>query len=271
MARVLCQSTSFVSRLITPEEITLRFIENGEIEMMNLNVQTDTSILTSNIEITSYSEQALQEREITVTPGLRYKSKPVYETIKRAFDIVCSLMALIVLSPLMLIVMALIVIDDFGSPLYMQDRVGRNGKTFKIYKFRSMYKKADKKLEELLAKDECKGATFKMKNDPRITKIGHFIRKTSIDELPQLINILKGEMSIIGPRPFIPREQANLPDDRLLVTPGLSCYWQIGGKNSLTIEEQIELDRKYIRERSVLVDIGIIIKTVLFVFKIGNS
>ena len=219
--------------------------------MMNLSAQTDTSILAGSIEMTSYSETALQEREITVSHGILYRKKPVYEKIKRAFDVTSSLIALIMLAPLMLVVM--------------------DGKIFKIYKFRSMYKKADKKLEELLAKDECKGATFKMKNDPRITKIGHIIRKTSIDELPQLINILKGEMSIIGPRPFIPREQANLPDDRLLVTPGLSCYWQIGGKNSLTTEEQIELDRKYIKERSVFVDIGIIIKTVLFVFKIGNS
>lgn len=239
--------------------------------MMNLNVQTDTSILTSNIEMTSYSEKALPERDIVVSPGNLYADKPVYETVKRIFDVTSSLIALTLLAPLMLIVMVLIVIDDFGSPFYMQERVGKDGKTFKIYKFRSMYKKADKKLEELLAKDECKGATFKMKNDPRITKIGHIIRKTSIDELPQLINILKGEMSIIGPRPFIPREQANLPDDRLLVTPGLSCYWQIGGKNSLTIEEQIELDRKYIKDRSVFVDIVIIIKTILFVFKIGNS
>ena len=239
--------------------------------MMNLSAQTDTSILAGSIEMTSYSETALQEREITVSHSILYRKKPVYEKIKRAFDVTSSLIALIMLAPLMLVVMVLIVIDDFGSPFYMQERVGKDGKIFKIYKFRSMYKKADKKLEELLAKDECKGATFKMKNDPRITKIGHTIRKTSIDELPQLINILKGEMSIIGPRPFIPREQANLPDDRLLVTPGLSCYWQIGGKNSLTTEEQIELDRKYIKERSVFVDIGIIIKTVLFVFKIGNS
>ena len=122
-----------------------------------------------------------------------------------------------------------------------------------------------------MARDECKGATFKMKNDPRITRIGHFFRKTSIDELPQLVNIFKGDMSVIGPRPFIPREQANLPDDRLLVNPGLSCYWQVGGKNSLTKDEQIALDRKYVADRSLAVDVKIIIKTILFVFKNGNS
>lgn len=239
--------------------------------MINANVQTDANILTSNIEMTSFSEKALHESNITVSSGTLYESRPVYDAVKRVFDIVCSLMAILVLSPVMLLVMALIVIDDFGSPVYTQERVGRNGKIFRIYKFRSMYKKADKKLEEYMAQNECRGATFKMKNDPRITKIGAVIRKTSIDELPQLVNILKGEMSIVGPRPFIPREQANLPDDRLLVNPGLSCYWQIGGKNSLTKEEQIELDRKYIKDRSIVVDIKIIIKTVLFVLKIGNS
>ncbi|WP_295152379.1 sugar transferase [uncultured Ruminococcus sp.] len=239
--------------------------------MTNLNVQPDATVLSGNIEMSSFSEKTLQESKITVSSHGIYQSKPVYDAIKRFFDIVCSLVALTVLSPLMLAVMVLIVIDDFGSPIYLQERVGRNGKIFKIYKFRSMYKKADKRFEELLAKDECKGATFKIKNDPRITKIGHLIRKTSIDELPQLINILKGEMSVVGPRPFIPREQALLPDERLMVNPGLSCYWQIGGKNSLTKEEQIELDRKYIMDRSLAVDIKIIIKTILFVFKIGNS
>jgi Sugar transferases involved in lipopolysaccharide synthesis len=173
--------------------------------MTNLNVQSDATILTGNIEMTSFGEKTLQESKITISKHSIYQSKPVYDMVKRVFDITCSLVALAVLSPLMLAVMILIVIDDFGNPVYTQERVGRDGKIFKIYKFRSMYKKADKKIEELMAKDECKGATFKMKNDPRITKIGHVIRKTSIDELPQLINILKGEMSIVGPRPFIPR------------------------------------------------------------------
>ena len=239
--------------------------------MTNVNVQTDTNVLTDPIEIITFNEKALQERKMAISTPNTYQRKPVYDAVKRAGDIVFSLIALIVLSPLMLIVSLLIIIDDFGSPVYTQERVGKNGKIFRIYKFRSMYKNADKIREQLKDRDESNGATFKIKNDPRITRIGHVIRNTSIDELPQLINILKGEMSIIGPRPFIPREQAMLPDDRLLVTPGLSCYWQVGGKNSLTKEEQIELDRKYIRERSVLVDAKIIIKTIFFVFKTGNS
>lgn len=240
--------------------------------MTTLNVQTE-NILNSSIEVSSFNDAAAAERDITISSSsvTDYEEKPVYDVVKRICDIICSLTALLVLSPMMVIVMVLIMIDDFGNPIYTQERVGRDGKIFRIYKFRSMYKKADKKREELMARDECKGATFKMKNDPRITRIGHFIRKTSIDELPQLVNILKGDMSVIGPRPFIPREQANLPDDRLLVNPGLSCYWQVGGKNSLTKDEQIALDRKYVADRSLAVDVKIIIKTILFVFKNGNS
>lgn len=238
--------------------------------MTNINAQMETNVLTGNIEMITFNEKALKESLKPVPAQSAFRKKPVYDAVKRLFDILCSLLALTVLSPLMLVVMLLIVIDDFGSPVYTQDRVGKDGKIFKIYKFRSMYKKADKKRDELLAQDESKGANFKIKNDPRITRMGHFIRKTSIDELPQLVNILKGEMSIIGPRPFIPREQEGLPADRLLVNPGLSCYWQVGGKNALTKEEQIELDRKYIRERSIAVDVKIIIKTILFVLKPGN-
>lgn len=242
--------------------------------MNNINVQADANVLTGRIDLIPFTESTLQDSEIAISRHRSrslYQEKPVYEMVKRTFDVVCSLLAIAALSPLMLVVAVLIVLDDFGSPIYMQERVGRNGKTFKIYKFRSMYKKADKIRDQLASLDESNGATFKMKNDPRITRIGHIIRKTSIDELPQLFNILKGEMSIIGPRPFIAKEQALLPNDRLLVNPGLSCYWQVGGKNSLTTEEQIALDRKYIRERSIAVDIKIIIETILFVFKSGNS
>ena len=239
--------------------------------MTNINAQMETNVLTGNIEMIAFNEKALQESLKPVAAVSTYRKKPVYDAVKRVFDIFFSVLALTVLSPLMLAVMIMIMLDDFGSPVYTQDRVGKDGKIFKIYKFRSMYKKADKKRDELLDRDESNGANFKIKDDPRITRIGHFIRKTSIDELPQLVNILKGEMSIIGPRPFIPREQERLPEDRLLVNPGLSCYWQVGGKNSLTKEEQIELDRRYIRERSIAVDIKIIIKTILFVLKPGNN
>ena len=154
-----------------------------------------------------------------------------YWILRRSQDVLFSRLALIVLSPILLIVYCLIFIDDpHGSPIFKQIRCGRDGKPFKMYKFRSMYIDAERKLEELLQRNEMDGPAFKIKDDPRITRVGHFIRRTSIDELPQLINILKGDMSIIGPRPALPREVEQYKDiwkQRMYITPGLTCYWQI--------------------------------------------
>ena len=177
-----------------------------------------------------------------------------------------------VLWPVMLIIAILIFIDDpKGSPIFSQLRCGRNGKEFKFYKFRSMCVDAEAKLEELLKHNEMDGPAFKIKEDPRITRIGRFLRKTSLDELPQLWNILKGDMSIVGPRPPLPREVAQYDEyqrQRLYITPGLTCYWQIQPKrNDLSFEEWMELDIKYVRERSFWVDWKIIfgtVKAVLF-------
>ena len=210
-----------------------------------------------------------KERQLLET-AVQPLYKPVYEKLKRMGDIVCSVTALTILSPVLVATAGLIVLDDFGTPFYTQTRIGKDGKPFKIYKFRSMYKDADKRREELLAKNEGKGATFKMKKDPRVTRVGNIIRKLSIDELPQLINILKGDMSVVGPRPFIPSEQEKLPADRLSVIPGLSCYWQIGGKNNLPFEKQVALDRKYILDRSLWTDIKIIFKTIFHVLSGRN-
>lgn len=198
-----------------------------------------------------------------------YRRKPVYEFIKRIMDISCSLVALILLSPVLLFTMIAIYIDDPGPVLFKQVRVGRDGRKFLIWKFRSMKMNAEEAKAELMSKNQDHGANFKIENDPRITRVGRFIRKTSIDELPQLVNILKGDMAVIGPRPFIESEQKCLPEDRLLVKPGLSCYWQIDGKNDLSLSEQIELDRKYVEERSVIVDVKIIFLTMKMV--VGNK
>ncbi len=197
--------------------------------------------------------------------------KPIYNAVKRVFDIIASAAALVVLSPIMIGTMISIVREDYGPPLYKQERIGKNGKPFMIYKFRSMKMNADEIKETLMDCSDGQGANFKMENDPRITKIGKKLRNSSVDELPQLINIIKGDMSIVGPRPFIAQEQANLPSDRLLVKPGLSCYWQIGGKNKLPLEEQINLDRKYLLDRSWSVDIKIIFKTIYHVLKKDNN
>ncbi len=195
------------------------------------------------------------------------KADKHYWVVRRVQDIILSLLALAVLWPILLIVAAVIWIDSPGaSPIFAQTRVGRNGKQFKFLKFRSMIPNAEAKLAELLDQNEMDGPVFKIKEDPRITRVGKFIRKTSIDELPQLINILKGDMSIVGPRPALPREVEQYGDyekQRLYVTPGLTCYWQIQPhRNDLSFEEWLELDLKYIKERSFLVDWKIIFGTV---------
>lgn len=195
------------------------------------------------------------------------RRKRGYWAVRRAQDIFFSALALIVLSPLLLVLALLIYIDDpKGSPIFSQLRCGRDGKTFRFYKFRSMCVDAEARLDSLLKENEMDGPVFKIKEDPRITRIGHFIRKTSLDELPQLWNILKGDMSIVGPRPALPREVAQYTDyqrQRLYVTPGLTCYWQVQpNRNALSFEEWLELDLRYIRERSFLVDWKIIFLTV---------
>ncbi len=192
--------------------------------------------------------------------------KPIYCFFKRCFDIVFAFVSLVILLVPMLIIALIVVIDSPGaSPFFVQKRVGKNGRVFNFYKFRSMVPNAEELLDSILHKNEMDGPAFKIKDDPRITKFGKFIRKTSIDELPQLINVLKGDMSLVGPRPPLPREVEVYTDRqrlRLEVTPGLTCYWQVQPKrNDLSFDEWLELDLKYIRERSFKVDIVILFRT----------
>lgn len=213
-----------------------------------------------------------KERSYRFDRDALLKEKKGYWMVRRAQDIFFSLLALIVLAIPMAIVALVIWIDSPGaSPIFSQDRVGRDGKIFKFYKFRSMVPNAEAKLQEVLAQNEMDGPVFKMKNDPRITRVGHFIRRTSIDELPQLVNILKGDMSIVGPRPALPREVEQYTDyerQRLYVTPGLTCYWQVQpNRNELTFDEWMELDLKYIQNRSFWVDWKLIFQTVGVVFR----
>ena len=211
--------------------------------------------------ISSGSQSESAEPEITIY------EKPVYLAVKRCFDIVFSLLCIIVFTIPILFVMLLIVIDSPGaSPIYTQYRVGKNGRVFKFYKLRSMVPEADHMLDSLLDQNEMEGPAFKISNDPRITRVGRVIRKTCIDELPQLWNILKGDMSFVGPRPPLPREVEQYNDfqrNRLSVVPGLTCYWQIQpNRNSLTFDKWLELDLKYIEERNVKTDLMIIFNTV---------
>lgn len=188
--------------------------------------------------------------------------KPVYDFCKRIFDIVMSAFALIVLSPVFLVVAIAIRREDGGKAIYSQVRLTKGGKEFKMFKFRSMCVDAEKQLDSLMDRNEMTGPAFKIADDPRITKIGRFIRKTSIDELPQLLNILKGDMSIIGPRPPLPREVAQYTPyqmHRLDVKTGLACYHECQGRSdSHDFDEWVESDLKYIRERSMLTDLKVI-------------
>ncbi len=196
--------------------------------------------------------------------------KPVYEFCKRLFDITASGLAIIVLSPLLL-VLAVAVRSDGGPAIYSQIRLGRGGKPFRIYKFRSMCVNADSPdmLARLAALNEMDGPAFKIKNDPRITRVGRFIRRTSLDELPQLFNIFKGDMTFVGPRPPLESEAAQYTDyqrQRLLVKQGLTCYWQCSGRNEISFAEWVEMDLRYIRERSLWTDLKILFMTVPAVF-----
>lgn len=194
----------------------------------------------------------------------------VYIFLKRTMDIVCSLIALIILSPIFLLSAIAIKIEDGGKVIFSQNRVGKNENTFKMYKFRSMCSDAEEMLHDLQEKNEMDGLAFKIAKDPRITKVGGFIRKTSIDELPQLINILSGDMSIVGPRPPLESEVANYNDyqrQRLLVKPGLTCFWQCSGRSDMSFDDWMNSDMYYIQNRSLWLDIKLILKTVPAVFK----
>ena len=227
-----------------------------------------------DIDVVFRTDTEVQSTEEDFEP-ITVDEKKVYTFFKRCFDIFCSFLGLVALSVPLLIIVIIIMIDSPGaSPIYCQERVGKNGKTFKFYKFRSMVPNADKLLDSLLAQNEMEGPAFKMENDPRITRFGHFIRRSSIDELPQLWNVLKGDMSMVGPRPPLPREVALYTKrqlQRLMVPPGITCYWQVQPRrNSLSFEEWLSWDFKYIAERSFKTDIIILFKTVGVVCGLGG-
>lgn len=205
--------------------------------------------------------------QISIDREKTLRSHRRYWVLRRAQDIVFSLLALILLAPLALLISLAIVLDSPGDGvIFRQRRVGRDGKLFWLYKFRTMCPDAEEQLNELLSQNQMDGPVFKIKGDPRITRVGRFLRKTSLDELPQLLNVLQGDMSIVGPRPALPREVELYSDyqrQRLYVTPGLSCYWQIAPhRNEMSFDEWVALDMKYIQERSFWVDWKIIFLTV---------
>lgn len=211
------------------------------------------------MELASQKFLAKQREEIV-------RDTRFYLVTKRMMDIVGASIGLILASPIMIMVAILIKLEDPKGPIvFSQERNGVYPKTFRMYKFRSMYIDAEERLQELMHLNEQTGPAFKMKDDPRITRVGKFIRKTSLDELPQLINVLKGEMSIVGPRPAIPREVKLYNDhqkQRLLVKPGITCIWQVSGRNNIGFDDWVELDIEYIKTRNLWLDVKLILMTV---------
>ena len=197
------------------------------------------------------------------------KEKTFYIFMKRCIDLILSLIGMIVLIPVFIITAIAIKLDSKGKVIFAQERVGYKGNKFRMYKFRSMVSDAEELKSKLLDKNEMSGPMFKMKEDPRVTKVGKFIRRTSIDELPQIINVIKGEMSLVGPRPSLPNEVEQFEPwmmERLSVKPGLTCYWQVSGRSDINFDDWMKLDVKYVRERNLLIDIKLILRTFLVFF-----
>lgn len=199
------------------------------------------------------------------------KPKPIYDFVKRVFDIVCSLIGLIVLSPVFIILSILIKTTSEGPAFFAHKRVGKGGKTIKIYKFRSMVTNAEELIKQFTPEQKAEyEKNFKLENDPRVTKVGKFMRKTSLDELPQLINILKGDISVVGPRPVMDVETkiyGNYRDMLLSVKPGLTGFWVANGRSATTYTRRRAMEIYYVKNRSVLLDLKIIFKTFISVFK----
>lgn len=195
------------------------------------------------------------------------KHRRYYWACKRIFDIIFSTAVLFFLSPLYLVLSLLIFLDDpHGSPIYVQTRIGRKGRPFRIYKFRTMIVGAEKLRPGLQDLNEKQGPAFKIKNDPRVTRVGRFLRRTSLDELPQFWNVLRGDMTIVGPRPPLPDEVAQYNRYhrlRQLITPGLTCYWQIQkDRDSIAFDDWVAMDIQYIRDRNFLLDLKLILQTI---------
>ncbi|MGG1593051.1 sugar transferase [Terribacillus saccharophilus] len=211
-----------------------------------------------------------KQQQIADTTILVFSDSKLYLISKRLMDISLSLIGIIILLPVFILIAFLIKNEDRkGSIFFKQVRVGKDGSTFKMYKFRSMVSNAEDLRHLLADKNEAEGPIFKIKEDPRITRIGKFIRKTSLDELPQLFNVLIGDMSLVGPRPALTNEvnQYNsFQKQRLKVKPGLTCFWQTQGRSRLGFDEQVQLDLKYILERSLVLDIKLIFVTILVLF-----
>lgn len=243
---------------------------SNEAEEFNiLSVETDKKLpVENNIIKFDDNNKVLEQKE------KKTFNEITYSFLKRTVDITASATALLLLSPVFLVTSLAIRKDSDGPAMFTQKRIGKDGKLFEIYKFRTMVPDADKKLFELLDKDEKAREEYKvnkkLKHDPRITKVGNFLRKTSIDELPQLINVLKGDMSLVGPRPYLPREiddMGSYYDTIIESKPGITGLWQVSGRSNTTFEERLHFDKEYNEKKSFTYDMGLLVKTVGSVVK----
>ena len=234
-----------------------------------LSVETDKKLpVENNIIKFDDNNKVLEQKE------KKTFNEITYSFLKRTVDITASATALLLLSPVFLVTSLAIRKDSDGPAMFTQKRIGKDGKLFEIYKFRTMVPDADKKLFELLDKDEKAREEYKvnkkLKHDPRITKVGNFLRKTSIDELPQLINVLKGDMSLVGPRPYLPREKKDMGDYYNTIIeskPGITGLWQVSGRSNTTFEQRLEFDKEYTENKGFLYDMELLTKTVGVVVK----
>ena len=234
-----------------------------------LSVETDKKLpVENNIIKFDDNNKVLEQKE------KKTFNEITYSFLKRTVDITASAAALLLLSPVFLVTSLAIRKDSDGPAMFTQKRIGKDGKLFEIYKFRTMVPDADKKLFEMLEKDEKAREEYKLnkklKHDPRITKVGNFLRKTSIDELPQLINVLKGDMSLVGPRPYLPREVKDMGEyyDTIIESkPGITGLWQVSGRSNTTFEQRLEFDKEYTENKGFLYDMGLLTKTVGVVVK----
>ena len=219
---------------------------------------------TSSENITVKSNDSFSNQQVQTNNKKRYLIS------KRIIDFILSLLGIIILFPLFVLLAFIIKVEEPRGPvIFKQIRIGKDGQAFYMYKFRSMVTNAEDLKVFLCNQNEATGPVFKIKHDPRVTKVGWFIRKTSIDELPQLLNVLKGEMSLVGPRPPLPEEvekYTSYERQRLSVIPGLTCYWQVSGRSNISFDRWVELDLKYIKERNLFIDIKLIFKTIFVLF-----
>jgi exopolysaccharide biosynthesis polyprenyl glycosylphosphotransferase len=224
-------------------------------DVLYQSIPSDCARNSERIELYSVTDARISDK----------RGDSVYDGIKRIFDVILSAFAIVVLLPLLLIISIAVKLNSAGPAIYKQKRAGKDRKSFTIYKFRSMCEDADRQRNSLQEQNECDGPVFKILRDPRVTGVGRFLRKTSLDELPQLFNIVKGDMSIVGPRPpLLDEVEQYTPHQmhRLDVKPGLTCYWQISGRSNIGFEKWVQLDLQYIEERSIWTDLKIIMKTV---------